>query len=155
MITKTFLLGALALLAGNAALADPCATTIEADDRMQFNTRELLVPADCPTFDVTLRHSGKLAMNIMGHDWVLAKSSDVSAILNAAMAAGTAHGYLPTGDKRIIAATKLIGGGEVAVAHLDVSALSSSENYTFFCTTPGHATVMRGKFRIGKVTTAG
>ncbi|PMZ36673.1 azurin, partial [Pseudomonas sp. FW306-2-11AB] len=71
----TILMGALALLSASGALADPCATTIEADDRMQFNTRELSVPGGCTTFDVTLRHSGKLAMNIMGHDWVLAKSS--------------------------------------------------------------------------------
>lgn len=149
------ILGVLALLSAANAWAERCAATIEADDRMQFNLRELNVPAECTTFDVTLRHSGKLAMNIMGHDWVLAKSSDVSAILNAGMAAGAAHGYLPVGDKRIIAATRQIGGGEAVVAHLDVTSLNSADSYTFFCTTPGHAVAMRGRLRIGRVSAAG
>src|SRR5439155_16517935 len=37
---------------------------------------------------------------------------DVSGIVNAGMAAGLAHGFLPENDKRIIAATKVVGGGE-------------------------------------------
>jgi azurin len=119
---------------------------------MQFNTREIVVPMNCAEIELTLKHSGRLDSKVMGHDWVLAKSSDVSGILNAAIAAGASHGYVPAGDTRIIAATRIVGGGESAVVKFSGAALKSGESYTYFCTTPGHATLMRGKFILGAVT---
>src|SRR5437588_10656638 len=107
------LLGAGALLlAGGVAYADPCKITIDSNDMMQFSARELTVPGACTDVEVTLRHSGKLPAKVMGHDWVLAKDSDVSAIVNAGLAAGAAGGYLPRDGKRVIPVPTRVGGGD-------------------------------------------
>ena len=139
----------LLLLASGLAYADPCKLALESNDQMQFSVRELVVPNECGEVEVTLRHSGKMSARAMGHDWVLAKDSDVSAIVNAGLAAGPAHGYLPERDKRIIAATPIVGGGESATVKFATSLLQAGSRYVFFCTSPGHATVMRGKFLLG------
>jgi azurin len=147
------LTGAVLLLAaGTAAYADPCKVAIESNDMMQFNTRELAVPGNCAEVEVTLHHAGKLAAAVMGHDWVLARESDMSGLVNAGLAAGAARGYLPQGDARIIAATKVVGGGESATVKFSTTALTPGARYAFFCTSPGHSTVMRGKFLFGAPT---
>jgi len=131
------------------AHADSCQIAIEANDQMQYGTHELSVPAGCNDIELTLEHSGKLPVNVMGHDWVLAKAADVSGILNAALAAGRPHGYLPANDKRIIAATSLVGGGQSTTVRFSSTALEPGERYVFFCSVPGHATVMHGSFLFG------
>jgi azurin len=115
---------------------------------MRFNLHEITVPADCTDVEVSLRHSGKMSAKVMGHDWVLAKASDMSAIVNAGLAAGYSRGYLPENDKRIIAATKVVGGGESAVVKFSTSLLQQGIRYVFFCTSPGHSSAMRGTFSI-------
>lgn len=74
---------------------------------------------------------------VMGHDWVLAKDSDMSAIVSAGLAAGVARGYVPENDKRIIAATKVVGRGASPTMKFSATALSPGEHYAFFCTSPG------------------
>jgi azurin len=143
---------ALLLAAGTVAYADPCKVSIESNDMMQFNVHELAVPANCAEVEVTLHHAGKLGASVMGHDWVLAKESDVSALVNAGLAAGAAHDYLPQGDARIIAATKVVGGGESTTVKFSTSALAPGARYAFFCTSPGHSTLMKGKFLFGSPT---
>jgi azurin len=145
------LIGAAALMltAAAAAQAAPCKISIESNDRMQYSAHELAVPADCTDVEVTLKHSGKLPAKVMGHDWVLARDSDMSGIVNAALAAGPSRGYLPENDKRIIAATKLVGGGESSTVRFSTAALLQGARYVFFCTTPGHSTVMHGAFLFG------
>jgi azurin len=149
------MIGALALLAGaHAAYADPCNVTIEGNDRMQYNLREITVPAQCTEVEVMLKHSGKLSSRVMGHDWVLAKDSDMFSIINAGLAAGARHGYLPENDPRIIAATRQVGGGEIAAVRFSTSLLQQGVRYVFFCTSPGHSTAMRGIFMFGGATVA-
>jgi azurin len=144
------LLGAGALLlASGLAYADPCKITIESNDQMQYSAHELAVPTECTDVEVTLRHAGKLPAKVMGHDWVLARDADMSGIVNAALAAGAARGYLPENDKRIIAATHLVGGGESSTVKFTTAALVQGARYVFFCTTPGHSTVMHGAFLFG------
>jgi azurin len=142
------------LLAGGVAYADACKITIESNDRMQFNTHELAVPATCSDVEVTLKHSGQLPAKVMGHDWVLAKESDVSAIASAGLAAGLARGWLAQNDKRIIASTKVVGGGEATTVTFSTSALVSGTRYAFFCSSPGHSSVMRGLFLFGDTRVA-
>lgn len=137
------------LLAGALAHADPCKLELTSNDQMRFNVRELIVPTECAEVEVTLRHSGKMPARSMGHDWVLAKDSDMSAIVTAGLAAGPARGYLPEHDARIIAATPIVGGGESATVKFATSLLQSGTRYAFFCTSPGHSTVMRGTFKFG------
>jgi len=141
-----------ALLLGSAfARADPCKLTIEGNDLMQFNTHEMSVPAECKDVEVTLTHTGHFPAKVMGHDWVLAKDADMSAIVNAGLAAGVTHGFLPENDSRVIAATRLVGGGESAAVKFSTASLVRGAHYTFFCTSPGHAAVMRGRFAFGEV----
>jgi azurin len=149
-VTTLRLIGTgLLLLVGAVAYADPCKIAIEGNDLMQFSANEIAVPASCTEVEVTLRHSGKLPAKVMGHDWVLARDSDVSAIVNAGLAVGAIRGYLPESDERIIAATHLVGGGESATAKFSTAALVQGARYVFFCTTPGHSTVMHGSFLFG------
>lgn len=142
--------GAALLLLTGIAHAEGCKLSIESNDVMQYNLREMAVPASCTEVEVSLRHSGQLAAKVMGHDWVLARESDMSAIVNAGMAAGFKHGYLPENDKRIIAATKVVGGGETATVTFSTSVLQQGVRYVFFCTSPGHSSVMHGKFLFGE-----
>src|SRR3977135_682213 len=137
------------LLAAPAVYADSCSVTIEGNDRMQFNLQQITVPSECGEVEVRLRHSGRMSARVMGHDWVLAKDSDMSAIVNAGLAAGAKRGYLPENDKRIIAATGLIGGGESAVVKFSTSMLQQGVRYVFFCTSPGLSSAMRGTFLFG------
>jgi azurin len=138
------------LLASGFAYADACKLTIESNDRMQFNLDEMAVPTQCTEVEVTLKHSGQLPAKVMGHDWVLARDNDMSAIINAGLSAGSKHGYLPEHDGRIIAATPVVGGGESATIKFSTGTLQEGIHYAFFCTAPGHSAVMRGRFIFGE-----
>ena len=142
----------LLLLASAGAYADPCRIAIDSNDMMQFSAHELAVPTSCADVEVTLRHAGRLPAKVMGHDWVLAKDSDVSGIVNAGLAAGLSHGFVPENDKRIIAATKVVGGGESTTVKFSTAVLLQGARYVFFCTAPGHSSVMHGKFLFGDAT---
>ncbi|MDY0072765.1 MAG: azurin [Thauera sp.] len=125
-----------------------CEATIEANDKMQFNTKEIVVDKSCQEFTLTLKHVGKLAKTSMGHNWVLAKDADVKGLAGDSAKAGPAKDYLNDGDPRIIAHTKLVGGGESDSVTFDVSKLSADEKYTFFCSFPGHWAVMKGELKL-------
>lgn len=131
-------------------LAAECATTIEGTDAMQFNTKTITVPNTCKTFKVTLKHTGKLPVTAMGHNWVLSHSSDEAGVVSDGMKAGAANSYEKPGDARIIASTKLIGGGESDTTTIDVSKLKAGEDYAYFCTFPGHASLMKGTLSLSK-----
>jgi len=150
-LSPTLRLAAFALastcLAGVAS-AKTCNVNIEATDAMQYNMKTISVAKDCTTVKVTLKHTGKLPKAAMGHDWVLADAKDMQAIITAGTQAGLANNYQPKNDKRVIAATKLIGGGETATTEFKTSALKKGESYKYFCTFPGHASVMNGTFEI-------
>jgi len=147
------LLGLQALLlplpASAAAPADKCKFEITGNDLMQYDKKELDVPGDCAQVTVTLHHAGKLPAQAMGHNWVLVNSADVVAVANAGMAAGLQNNYLPPGDKRVLASTKVVGGGETASVTFATAALKKRGDYTFLCTFPGHNALMRGTFKFG------
>src|SRR5438270_10853358 len=103
------LLGAGALLlAGGVAYADPCKIAIDSNDMMQFSAHELTVPSVCPDIDVTLKHSGKLPSNAMGHDGVLSKASDVSTVVKQGPAARAAPRQPPEEHKPVHRAPKAV-----------------------------------------------
>src|SRR5260370_30713773 len=113
-----------------AAAADVCQVTIEATDQMRYEEQTLPVASDCSEVEVTLRNTGKLPASAMGHDWVLTRTSDVSSVANAGMGAGVANNYQKPGDNRIIASTKIIGGGESATVRFSLGLLDPKESYT-------------------------
>lgn len=134
------------LAAGQASAA--CEFDIEVADTLVFSVTEMEVESACDTVTVNLKHTGRLPKAAMGHNWVLSKDTDLQAIATAGLNAGLEGDYLPSGDTRIIAATKMLGGGESTSMSFSIAGLDSSEAYTFFCSFPGHWAVMKGVFRI-------
>ena len=136
----------MALLALNSAavMAEDCAITVDSTDRMMFDTDAIEITRSCEEFTVNLTHSGSLPVTSMGHNWVLSKAADAQPIVMEGIGAGLENDYLKPGDNRVIAYTKMIGGGESASVTFAVSALSPDEQYKFFCSFPGHIGLMVG-----------
>jgi azurin len=141
-----YLMTAALFFLARVASADVCPLTIDATDDMRFEQETLKVETRCTEVEVTLRHTGKLPARIMGHDWVLTKTADVAAVANAGMGAGLANSFQQPGDKRIIAATKIVGGGENAVVKFSTAQLDRGVSYSYFCSAPGHFSIMKGRF---------
>ncbi|BCA31062.1 azurin [Metapseudomonas otitidis] len=147
MIRKLVVASVLAL-ASAPLLAAECSVDVEATDQMTFNTKEIKVSKSCKSFTVNLKHVGKLPKNVMGHNWVLTKTADAQPVATEGMAAGVDKDYLKADDARIIAHTKLIGGGESTSVSFDVSKLAAGESYEFFCSFPGHVAMMKGNLAL-------
>src|SRR5260370_39798816 len=92
------------LLLSPFAMADVCQLSINATDLMRFEQQILQVEPQCIEVDVTLHNTGKLPAHAMGHDWVLTKTADLTAVANAGMGAGLANNCQKPGDSRILAA---------------------------------------------------
>ena len=134
----------LLTLASGQLLAAECAVTVDSTDQMSFNTKEIVIDKSCKTFTVNLTHSGSLPKNVMGHNVVLTKTADMAGVATDGMSAGIDKNYLKDGDTRIIAHTKIIGAGEKDSVTFDVSKLKAGEDYSFFCSFPGHNSMMKG-----------
>ena len=140
----------LAFAASSAFAADKvCSVEISGTDQMQYDKKEISVAADCTEVEVTLKHAGKLPAQAMGHNWVLAKTSDMAGVASEGMGAGLPGDYLKKADARVIAHTKVVGGGQSASVKFATSLLKKGEAYSFFCTFPGHSTMMKGAFKFG------
>ena len=149
MLLRMFALVALGLLS-TPLWAASCATTVEGNDAMQFNVKKVEVPKACKTFTVTLKHTGKLPRNAMGHDWVLTSAADEAGVVADGAQAGLDNDYIKSGDTRVIAHTRIIGGGETTSVAFKPSALKPGTNYVFFCSFPGHSTMMHGTVALEK-----
>ncbi|KRG44961.1 azurin [Stenotrophomonas pictorum JCM 9942] len=145
MRIPVLLLALAGLLPAAPVLARTCAVTIESNDRMQFSLPQITVAADCTQVDLTLKHTGKMAANVMGHNWVLTRTADFQPVATLGMRSTLADSYLPKGDARVIAFTPVIGGGQTARVRFATSKLVRGGDYTFFCSFPGHWGMMKGK----------
>jgi azurin len=145
MIKKLIVVLGLLLAADAALAAKNCTLNIEGNDLMKFNVAELKVPADCTDVEVVLKHTGKLPAATMGHNWVLTKTTDMTAVANEGTKAGLAKDYIVASDPRVLAHTKVIGGGQSTSVKFAVSKLTKGGDYTFFCSFPGHYGLMKGK----------
>lgn len=132
-----------------AATVANCATQVEANDMMQYDVGSIAVPASCSVFRITLKHVGKLPVTAMGHDIVIARAADMQGIAADGMTAGAAANYLKPGDARVIAHTKLVGGGQSDTVSVPVAKLKSGGPFAFFCSFPGHSAVMKGTISVG------
>ncbi|MBP6218754.1 MAG: azurin [Oligoflexales bacterium] len=144
--------------AGTSSAAE-CSIVVEGTDSMQYqqNGKKLetiTAPSNCPNnaFTVTLKHVGKLAKQIMGHNLVVTASGDAATINTEAMKLGPTKNYLadvtvePFKTKVLATAMKLLGGGESEDIKVDMTRFKKGGDYTFFCTFPGHFSMMQGKF---------
>ena len=143
----------LALCAAGAlsapAMAAGCETVVESNGAMQFNVKNIDVPKSCKKFSVTLKHVGKMPKTAMGHNIAVSKAADMQAAITDGMAAGAAADYVKAGDARVIAHSKVIGGGETTKFDIDVTKLKAGTDYAFFCSFPGHSALMKGTLKLG------
>jgi azurin len=149
-LARTLAIVSLLAVSGGAFGADKvCKVEITGTDSMQFDKKEISVAADCTSVELTLKHSGKLPAQAMGHNWVLSKTADMQGVVNDGMGAPFAANHIKPGDARVIAHTKIIGGGQSDVVTFPTSTLKKGEAYSFFCTFPGHSALMKGAFKFG------
>jgi azurin len=124
-----------------ATVAD-CATTIEGNDAMQYNADSITIPASCTQFTINLKHAGAMAVNVMGHNVVVAREADMAGIAADGMSLTPEH--VKPDDARIIAHTRMVGGGESASVTFDVAKVKDGGPFKFFCSFPGHLALMQG-----------
>ena len=149
-LAAAVVLGATQLFMAPAeAAGKTCKLEITGNDAMQYDKKELAVAADCTEVELTLKHIGKLPAQAMGHNWVLTKQADAAAVATAGLPAGIKANYVAPDDKRVIAHTKVVGGGESDTVKFSTSALKKGEAYTYECTFPGHSSIMNGKLKFG------
>ena len=134
----------LLLLAPAFASAENCTIDLTGDDAMKFDKATVTVSSTCPTIEIKLAHAGKLPVTAMGHNVVISPTDVYQAVAQEGMKAGPAANYVPANDPRVIAATKLIGGGESTTASFKGAALTKGGAYTFYCSFPGHWALMKG-----------
>lgn len=148
MKKSALLTGAILLLSANIAYADECKLSLDSNDMMQFSTKSLSAPKSCKEVTVKLNHIGKLPANVMGHNWVLSTEQNMQGIITDGNAAGLSNNYVKPNDSRVIAATKVIGGGETTEVTFSTIKLKAGNDYTFFCSFPGHFAMMKGTFTL-------
>ena len=129
-----------------AAADGACKAVVKGDDAMKFDIKEIKInKASCPEFTVEVDHVGKLPAAAMGHNVVITKTADVDAVVKDGGAAGAATNYVKADDERVIAHTKVVGGGEKDSVTFKTDKLEAGGDYDFFCSFPGHYAIMRGK----------
>lgn len=141
MIASTLALGA----AGAAHAADTCSVNVEGNDAMRYSVTNIDVPKSCANFTINLKHAGKMAKNVMGHNVVVARTADMRGIDADGIKAGLAADYVKAGDARVIAHSKVVGGGETTSVSVPVAKLvAAGAPLSFFCSFPGHSALMKG-----------
>ena len=139
---KWMLLGTCLSLASLSAQA-ACSVNLTGNDAMQLSSKQIVVPKTCGEFTIHYKNVGKLPKASMGHNVVVSKLSDMSGVLRDGMKAGLAQDYVKAGDSRVLAKTRLLGGGESASLTFKVAKLQDGA-YGIVCTFPGHGAMMRG-----------
>ena len=130
------------------AASGDCKATIDSDDAMKYDPKEITVPSSCKQFSITLKHNGKMPAAAMGHNVVIAKTADKDGVLADGAAAKIENNFVKPNDERVVAHTKLIGGGQEDTLTFDVSQLAAGEAYEYFCSFPGHYAMMNGKLTV-------
>jgi azurin len=149
MFAKAVAVSLLVLASGQVFAEEKCSITVDSTDQMTFDKKEIEISKSCKTFTVNLTHSGSLPKQVMGHNWVLSKEADAQPVAMDGLSAGIDNSYLKADDARVIAHTKVIGAGETDSVSFDVSKLSAGEKYLFFCSFPGHISMMKGTLKLG------
>ncbi len=116
---------------------------VEATDNMRFNVKRIVVNGG-QKVKITLKHVGKMSIDLMGHNLVILKKgvkmNDFAQKANAAKD----NDYIPAGSENdIVAYTKMIGGGDETTIEFDAP---EAGEYDFLCSFPSHYAIMKGKF---------
>ncbi len=123
-----------------------CEATLLVGDDMSYNLAEItLDKAACPEFTVHLKHQGQMSASVMGHNVVISAAADKDAIAGAGADAGLEQNFVPASDPHVLAHTKILGGGEADSVRFSTDKFKAGGDYDFYCTYPGHASMMHGK----------
>ena len=133
------------LLASGVVHAETCDINLKANDAMKFDQRTVTVDHTCKTITINLVHTGMLPAKTMGHNVVITSSVALQAVAQAGAKAGLTGNFVPPNDPRVIAFTTIIGGGEKTSVSFPGIKLKAGDAYSFFCSAPGHWTLMRGQ----------
>ncbi len=119
---------------------------LTADDQMKFDQTTIEVPAGAQV-SLTLKHVGKMSAKQMGHNFVLLDEGTDLNVFALAAASAIQTEYIPANQKKkVIAHTRMLGGGESDTV---VFTAPAPGTYKFICSFPGHYTTMRGDFVVG------
>lgn len=135
----------IALSASGLVHAEKCSIDLKAGDAIKYDQRSITVSSTCKTITIQLTHTGKLPAAAMGHNVVIAPADVYQSVAQDGLKAGLAANYLKAGDTRVIASTKIVGGGEKTSTSFPGSKLKAGGAYKFFCTAPGHLALMTGQ----------
>jgi len=136
--------GPIFAAAGMAQAA--CDFDVEVDDTLEFKQQEMVADSTCETITVTIKHTGMLPAEAMGHNWVLSKAADYESVAIDGVKAGLENDYIKPGDDRVIAHTRVVGSGESDTISFSPSGMEPGGDYRFSCTFPGHWEQMYGTF---------
>lgn len=120
-----------------------CEIALNSTDAMQFSLKQIAIPAHCTQATIRLNHTGKLPKTAMGHNIVITSQANLHGVLSDGLKAGKEHEFVMPNDKRVLAHSKLLGGGESDRITFDTAQIKT-EPYVFVCTFPGHSGPMRG-----------
>lgn len=141
------LLIASALPLGASAAA--CSVDLTGNDAMKYSLSNIDISKTCKTFTINFKHIGKMARNVMGHNVVIARTADMSAIEKDGAKAGLASEYIKPADARVIAHSKVVGGGQGTSVEIPLTKLTGGTGpFSFFCSFPGHAALMKGSITL-------
>ncbi|MBX2828057.1 MAG: azurin [Flavobacteriaceae bacterium] len=116
---------------------------LSGNDLMQFDKKEIKVKAG-QKVTLNFRHTGKMDIKVMGHNFVLLKPGvDLNAFGAEAANAGEPKDWIPNDGADVIAHTKMVGGGQSTSVTFDAP---EAGTYDYICSFPGHVGLMRGKF---------
>ncbi len=144
MLKKILSIAATLIVTNSVMANDDCALVVESNSAMQFNTSNVVIPSSCSEFTVTLKNTGSLPKQAMGHNWVMTTKADSQSVATDGMGAGLENNYIKPNDERVIGATAIIGGGEETTTTFSVKDLDKRGDYMFFCSFPGHMGIMKG-----------
>jgi len=109
-------------------------------EQLKFTGDELTVTAGT---EVMLRFKNNSA--ILSHNWVLVEFGTKDGVAGAGVAAGPGNDWIPQGDERIVAHTKLVDPGMSGQIRFTAP---GADSYQFVCTFPGHNVTMFGLFEV-------
>ncbi len=124
-----------------ASSAEEVTLVLNTGDALEYDKNELRIK-EGQSVTLALNHSGQMAKEAMGHNFVLLKAgTDIPTFANEALDARE-NEYIPEGNEQVIVHTKLIGGGESDTITFEAPPKGT---YDYICSFPGHYSLMQGK----------
>ena len=128
---------------GSADAGEPSKVefNLTGNDQMKFNLNTMVVK-EGDLVIVNFENIGKMAKDVMGHNFILLKSGVDLVSFAAKAIAAKENEYIPQDElDNIIVYSKLLGPGEQTVIEFVAPAKGS---YKYICSFPGHYSTMQG-----------